>query len=601
LQRSILFSFRVFRAFRGLKRLFARTTGSSAVDFTVRFGIVPSMPRRASFLALLALLLLPPRSGADAQFSIVLRGGRIVDGTGNPWFQADLAIRDDRIVAIGQIPPAAGEREIDARGLIVAPGFIDSHSHSDWLLLEDGAAQSKIRQGVTTEVLGEGFSAGPWKGKLRAKSVRFGNREELISTLGDYFRLLERGGISVNVVSYAGIGNIWQSILGQSFEAPTSTDLREMKALLAEAMSDGAVGLSTQVMMPPGSLATTDQIVELCEVVRRFGGTYSSHIRNEGLGIFDSVKEAIEIGERARVPVDILHLKIADEKYWGRMNEVVSLIDEARRRGVNVQANIYPYTRGNNDLSSIIPPWAHEGGASQLLARLKNSADRVRIKREIREGVPGWYNHYTAVGGDWSRMLINGNNPYKGLTMDRVIALKNAGKNPADDPLDVLLDLVLECHGSVPTVFAHHSELDMNLGLSQVWSSIGSDGSAFATNGPLRQGQPHPRSFGTFPRVLGVYVRERKLLRLEDAVRKMTSLSAAKLALFDRGLLRPGMFADIAVFDPDRVVDRATYDEPFQYPEGIEYVIVNGRLVIQKGEHTGAKPGRVLRHNNESR
>jgi N-acyl-D-aspartate/D-glutamate deacylase len=359
-------------------------------------------------------------------------------------------------------------------------------------------------------------------------------------------------------------------------------------------MRDGAFGLSTALMMPPSSLATTDDLIELCKVARQYGGIYSTHMRDEGLGVFDSVRESIRIGQEAGIPVDIIHLKIADEKYWGRMKEIVGLIEEARRRGVNVQANVYPYTRGNNELVSIIPPWAHEGGRSNLLARLKDPAQRPRLKRDIREGVPGWYNHYTAVGGDWKRMLISGENPYKGLTMDRVIALKKPVA-PADD-LDVLFDLLVEQNGSVGAVYAHHTEADMNIVLSQPWCSIGSDGSALAIDGPLRRGNPHPRSFGTFPRVLGVYVRERGLLRIEDAIRKMTSLSAAKIGLRDRGLVRACQFADITIFDENKVSDRATYEAPFQYSEGIEYVIVNGRLVLEHGTHTGSHPGRALRH-----
>ncbi|HUG92046.1 MAG TPA: amidohydrolase family protein, partial [Planctomycetaceae bacterium] len=314
----------------------------------------------------------------------------------------------------------------------------------------------------------------------------------------------------------------------------------------------------------------------------------------EGTGVFESVREAIAVGERAGVAVDIIHLKIADQQFWGRMDEVVALIDDARRRGLNVQANVYPYTRGNNNLVSIVPPWAHEGGRARLLERLKDPADRERIKRDIRSGLDGWYNHYTAVGGDWGRMLVSDNNSYKALTMDRVFALRTENR-PRADLLDELLDLLIEQNGSVSTVYAHHTEEDMTLALVQPWCSIGSDGSAYATEGKLRRGNPHPRNFGTFPRVLGVYVRERKLLRLEDAVRKMTSLNAAKVGLLDRGLLRAGQFADITMFDPERVIDRATYTEPFQYGEGIEYVLVNGQVVLEKGAHTGALPGRALR------
>jgi N-acyl-D-amino-acid deacylase len=530
-----------------------------------------------------------------APYDLVIRNGRIVDGTGNPWFVGDVAIRGDRIVAVGRVPAAAAKREIDARGLIVAPGFIDMHSHSDYVLLEDGLAQSKIRQGVTTEVLGEGNSAGPYLGKLPPRKITVAGKEVQWNRLGEYFDLIDKSGVAVNVVSYVGLDNVWQAAMGHSFDRPTARQFDEMKAVLDGAMADGAFGLSSLLAQTPGSLATTDDLVELCKVVAKYHGIFSTHNRNEGTGVFEAIKEAITVGERAGVGVDVIHIKIADQKYWGRMNEVIALIEDARKRGINVQANIYPYTRGNNNLSSIIPPWAHEGGTAAMLARLKDMAQRERMKKDIKEGIPGWYNHYTAIGGDWSRMLVSGQGAYQGLTVDRIFAAKSKGKDPPPDPFDMFFDLLLETGGSVSTVYAHHTEKDMNLALTQPWCSIGSDGSALATEGLVRRGNPHPRSFGTFPRVLGVYVREQNLLRLEDAVRKMTSLSAAKLGIMDRGLLRPGCFADVTLFDAERILDRATYTEPFQYNEGIEYVIVNGQVVLDKGKHTGAKPGRAIR------
>jgi N-acyl-D-aspartate/D-glutamate deacylase len=383
--------------------------------------------------------------------------------------------------------------------------------------------------------------------------------------------------------------------MGNSFDRPTPKQFDEMKTVLDGAMADGAFGLSSLLAQPPGTLATTDDLVDLCKVVGKYHGIFSTHNRHEGTGIFEAIKEAITVGEKANVGVDVIHIKIADQKFWGRMNEVVAMIEDARKRGINVQANIYPYTRGNNNLANIIPPWAHEGGRAAMLARLKDPKQRERMKKDIKEGIPGWYNHYTAVGGDWSRMLVAGQGAYQGLTLDRILAAKAKGKEPAPDPLDLFFDLLIETDGSVSTVYAHHTEKDMNLALSQPWCSIGSDGSALSIDGPLRRGNPHPRSFGTFPRLLGVYVREQHLLRLEDAVRKMTSLSAAKLGIMDRGLLRPGCFADVTVFDAERIIDRATYTEPFQYSEGIDYVIVNGQVVLAKGKHTGAKPGRAIR------
>lgn len=546
----------------------------------------------------LAAAILAARTGwgQDAVYDLVIRSGRIVDGTGNPWFAGDVAVRGERIVALGRIPQGAARREIDATGLVVAPGFIDMHSHSDRLLLEDGHAQSKIRQGVTTEVLGEGSSAGPYQGPLDPPTYTVRGEERTWTTLGGYFAAVEESKVAVNVVSYVGLDNVWQSVMGKSFDRPAPAQFEQMKSLIDEAMRDGAAGLSTMLMMPPGSLATTDDLVALASEVKKHGGLFSAHIRNEGTGVLESVQQAIAVGERAGVPVDIIHLKIADQQFWGRMNEIVAMIEAARSRGVNVQANVYPYTRGNNNLVTIIPPWAHEGGTAALLGRLKDSETRARLKREIREGIPGWYNHYTAVGGDWSRMLISGRGRYEGLTMDRVLALRAQGQPSPPEPLDELFDILLEEGGSVPTVYAHHTESDMTLALSQPWCSIGSDGSAYAFEGPLRRGNPHPRNFGTFPRVLGVYVRETKLLRLEDAVRKMTSLNANKLGIDDRGVIRPGCYADLTLFDPDRVIDKSTYTEPFADNAGIEYVVVNGEVVLDRGRHTGAMPGRVLRH-----
>jgi N-acyl-D-aspartate/D-glutamate deacylase len=546
------------------------------------------------------LLVLASATGfsaeADKLYDLVIRHGKIVDGSGNPWYHADVAVRGTKIADIGRIAPGAGKREIDARGFVVAPGFIDIHSHSDFVLLEDGCAASKIRQGVTTEVLGESGSAGPYQGKLTPPQMQVKGLATRWNTLGQYLDLVERTGIATNVASFVGLGNVWKSVMGGSHQRPTRQQFEQMKNLVEEAMKEGAMGLSCCLAMPPDALATTEDLVELCKVVGRYGGIFVVHVRNEGTDVLTAIEEAIEVGRRAGVPVEILHIKIADQLLWGRMSEVVQRIDHARRSGVNIQANVYPYTRGNNDLASILPPWAHEGGTGKLLARLKDRALRDRLKKDIRDGVPGWYNHYTAVGGDWSRMLVSANNRYQGLTMDRILAARTRDKKPVPDLLDELFDLLLEEGGSVSTVYDHHTEKDMNLAMVQPWCGIGSDGQALATEGSLRRGHPHPRSFGTFPRVLGVYVRQRGLLRLEDAVRKMTSQNAAKLGLHDRGLLRPGCYADLTLFDPERVIDGATYAEPFQYSEGIEYVVVNGQVVLDRGQPTGARPGRALRH-----
>ncbi len=338
-------------------------------------------------------------------------------------------------------------------------------------------------------------------------------------------------------------------------------------------------------------------------MVARHGGTFASHIRNEGVDVLKAIREVIEVGRRSGARVEITHIKIADQSLWGRMSEIVAMIDEARAKGVDVQANVYPYTRGNNDLMSILPPWAHEVGAvDAMLARLKAPADRDRMKlgRDPAAGLPGWYNHYLAVGGDWSRMLLSAdlspkNDRFEGQTMDVILRLRSEGRTPLPDPLDEMFDFLIEENGTIPTIYAHHTEQDMNLALRQPWCSIGSDGYALAIDGPLRRGHAHPRSFGTFPRVLGVYARERHLLTLEDAVRKMTSLNATKLGLRDRGILRAGAYADVTVFDPATIIDRSTYETPFQYAEGIAWVVVNGRVVLDRGSPTGDRPGRSVR------
>ncbi len=526
------------------------------------------------------------------QYDIVIKNATIIDGTGTAAFTGNIAITGDKIVALGEVT-GKGKKEIDATNLVVAPGFIDIHSHSDYTILTNGNVESKIRQGVTTEVFGERMSPGPFVGILEPKIVQVEYGADTIVTLSDYFRILEKNETSVNVVSYVGIGNVWRSVMGYNFDPPTEEQKQQMKEVVRQAMEAGAFGLSSQLAEIPGSLIPTEELVEWCKVVKGYGGLYTSHIRSEGLEVFNAVKEAIEIGRKADISVEILHLKIADQQYWGRMDEIIAIIDSARSKGIDVHANVYPYTRGNNNLLTIIPEWAHEGGFEKVIERLKKDEDRKRMKREIENGIDGWYNHYTAIGKDWSRMLLC-EGQYAGFTMDSVIAIRS---NDQTDPLDILFDLLIEENNDISTVYAHHTEEDMNLALKQPWCSIGSDASARATYGPLSIGNPHPRSFGTFPRVLGYYVRERKLLTLEEAVYKMTGLSAGKLGLKNRGTLAIGNYADITVFDPSTIIDKATFSNPIQYNEGIEYVFVNGMLVLEGNDHTGNRPGRALKKN----
>jgi N-acyl-D-amino-acid deacylase len=522
-------------------------------------------------------LLFAMMLAATPSFDLVVKGGRLVDGTGSPSYLADVGIRGGRIVAIGKLPDAKAARSIDATGLVVAPGFVDMHNHSDDSLLVDGDGQSMIRQGVTTVVLGEGGSAAP--------SAAF-------KDFTSYFARLLKGGTSLNVGSYVGSSQIWTQVRGEKAGPPTAAELERMRALVRQAMEDGAFGVASSLTGPPGAWIDTETLVAMCEAAAPYGGSYSTHNRHEGSGVFNAVAEAIEIGRRAHVPVDVIHLKISEHSLWGKMPKLIEMINVARAEGAEVQANVYPYRAGQNDLSAIIPPWAHEGGSEAMIARLQDPKLRPRLEKEILNGISGWYDHYTATGSWEGMLLVSFHNPqykrFEGKRMSEVITAVGG------QPLDVLFKLLADNGGSVPTVYFHHAEQDMQFALRQPFVSIGSDGMALKTEGPLAAGNPHPRSYGTFPRVLGRYVRELKVLTLEEAVRKMTSANAAKVRVFDRGLLRPGQWADVTVFDPAKIIDHATFEKPHQYATGVAYVIVNGKVVLDQGRHTGARPGAIV-------
>jgi N-acyl-D-amino-acid deacylase len=557
------------------------------------------MMSRVSRCALVLLLALPlgftdACSKRDPAYDLVITNGRVVDGSGADPVEADVAVVGDTIVHVGPIEPgvrARARRVIDARGLVVSPGFIDIHTHSDYSLLADGTAQSKVRQGVTTEILGESDSAGPIQGKA-TRSAPYGLQVDW-RTLGEYFKRLESSGVSVNVGSFVGATQVRRCVLGEESREPTRAEMDEMKRLVTEAMQDGALGLSVALLVPPNTYHTTAQLIELASAVKPFGGIYMTHIRTEGEGIETAIGEALEVAGKAQVPVEILHLKIADRRLWGRMKDVCDLIEQARNRGIRASADQYPYVAGQNNLVALVPPWAMEGGHDRMLARLRSPAERRRIEKELYAGIPGWFNHYLAMSG-WEGCLVasvrtEANKKYEGKSIAEIARL--SGKKPADAVFDLLIDE----QGSVPAVYFLMSEEDVRYAMQQPWVSIGSDGSAVRPDGVLGSGKPHPRWYGTFPRVLGKYVREEHVLTLPEAIRKMTSLNAEKLGIEDRGLLRTGKKADITVFDPDRVADRATFENPHQYPVGIEYVIVNGVPVLEKERHLGTKPGRILR------
>ncbi len=535
----------------------------------------------------IAAYLAAQQPPAPPSYDLVIQGGTLVDGSGGRAWQADVAVQGDRIAAIGDLSSASRKRTIDAKGLVVAPGFIDMHNHSDDSLLDEPKCESMIRQGVTTMVLGEGASQGPVRPDGRKSASPW-------TTLGGYFDYVEKKHAATNICSYVGETQVWTYVKGEEMTPATPAQIDQMKEQVALAMREGAMGLATSLLMPPSNLITTAQLIELAKVARQYGGIYSTHMRDEGSGVFRSVEESINIAKGANIRVDIIHLKIADKKFWGQMNEIISMINKARAEGYDVRSNVYPYTAGQNNLRAIVPPWAHDGGNAKMLERLRDTSLRPRLRKDILNGLPDWYNHYLAVGGDWNAMLlVNLSNPrnkqFIGKRMSDVIAAREG------EPVDVLLDLLLEENGSVPTVFFHHSEPDMQYALKQPFTSIGSDGLAMSPEGPRGKSIPHPRSYGTFPRVLGRYVRELHAITLEDAVRKMTSANAEKISLTGRGRIQVGFAADITVFDPDKVADRATFVQPHQYAVGIPYVIVNGQVVLDAGVHTGALPGRVLR------
>jgi N-acyl-D-amino-acid deacylase len=534
------------------------------------------------------------RSAPQPSYDLVIAGGSVIDGEGSPPVAADVGIRDGKIATIGNLGAAAAGRRIEAKGLTVAPGFIDIHNHSDYTILVEPKAESMIRQGVTTMVLGESRSAGPVKPGVNddRRAATDGATVDW-TTLGGYFETLERRHMSTNIASYVGEEQVWTYAKGYGQSPATPEELDAMKQLVAQAMGEGAMGLSTALLQPPSSLATTANLIELARIAQQHGGIYSSHIRDEGERVFQAIDEAIQVGKGAGIRVDIIHMKIAHRKLWGRVDEIIKMVQAARDAGHDIQANVYPYTAGQNNLSSIVPPWAHDGGREKMVERLRDPAARRRMRTEVLNGLPNWYNHYLATGDGWAGMLLvslksERNKPFQGKRMSELIQAR--GGNAAD----ILFDVLIEEDGSVPTVFFHHSEPDMQLVMKQPWTSIGSDGSAVSPDGPTGRSHPHPRYYGTFPRVLGRYARDLKVVTLPEAVKKMTSMNADKIGLKDRGRLREGMWADVTIFDPVTVIDRATFENPHQYPVGINYVIVNGVVTLDNDRHTGALAGRVI-------
>lgn len=551
---------------------------------------------RALTLGLVLGLVFAVRHAAqEPQYDLLIVNGHLVDGSGSPWFEGSVAVKDGKIADVGRLVNASARQVIDASGLIVAPGFIDLHSHSDFTLLVDGNAQSKIRQGVTTEILGESESAGPVLGPAVPefdKGLRRYGLERDWTTLGEYFARAERQGISVNIASYVGSGQVRMAVLGNVNRPPTAGELEKMQGLVEQAMRQGALGLSSGLIYPPNAFAQTEELIELAKVAAKFGGIYASHIRGEGAHGIQAIEEAIQIAEKAQLPAHLFHFKMDGRANWGHMAEQVKHIQAARDRGVDITADQYPYIAAMTGLEMCLPLKYLQGTSDDVVARLKDPKVRAEIRKAIATGLPGWEDNEVKSVGGWHGVMVASlqkpeNKKYEGKRMDEV------GKMMGKDPFDALCDLLIAEGGSAEAIYFSMSDQDVRLAMRQPWVGVGSDGVAVNPDMTFA-GKPHPRFYGSFPRVLGYYVREQQVLTLPDAIRKMTSLSAQITGLADRGLLRPGLAADITLFDPKTVSDKATFENPLQYAVGIPYVIVNGVVVLNQGQHTGAKPGRVL-------
>ena len=514
--------------------------------------------------------------------NIIIRNAKVLDGSGTPAFRADIGLQGDRIAEIGDLSAAAAGTVIDGTGLTAAPGFIDIHSHSDFTLPINPRAESKIRQGVTTEVIGMcGASPAPLDAKLRASVMAgYPDLPWEWNTFGEFLDYLRQKGLSVNVIPFVGHGRVRGAGMGLEERAPTTEEMAAMKGLVAQAMDEGAWGISTGLIYPPSVYATTDEIIELSQVVSEHNGFYFSHIRGEGATLLQAIAEAIEIGERAGVPVQIAHFKAAGPENWGLISQALSMLDDARARGLDVAADRYPYIASSTGLAAQLPHWAHDGGREALLERLKSPQERQRILQALDASRPGW-DKIVAVHSPLHPEV-------EGLSVAEIAAQRGA------DPSETCLDVLLEGECRVAAVHFGMSEENLKTVLSHPAIMIGSDGSARIPEGPLGEGKAHPRSYGTFPRVLGKYAREEGVLSLPEAVHKMTGMPAERLRLSDRGRLAKGFKADVVLFDPKTVRDKATFTDPYQYPAGIEYVFVNGQTVIAPQGHTGALPGEIL-------
>jgi dihydroorotase/N-acyl-D-amino-acid deacylase len=542
-------------------------------------------------------LPLGAQNDAKAQpFDVVIVHGHIVDGTGSPWYSGDVGIRDGRIAAIGDLAAAPRKQTIDAQGKVVAPGFIDMLGQSELTILVDPRLPSKIFQGITTEITGEGNSAAPVNdAMLVADSADY---QHLHLTpdwrnLRQYFARIEKQGMGINLASYVGATSVRRMVLGDADVQPSVTQLEQMKALVREAMRNGAVGLSTALQYAPAPYAKTEELIALAAEAAKSGGIYATHMRSEGDAVLESIDEAARIGREAHIPVEIWHLKAAGKANWGRMPQIVARIEHARASGVDISANTYAYTAWFNTFSAFVPPWAHDGGDAKLIERLKDLATRARIRKDMLTLGGNWDNEWQEIPGPEAIQIAVVQNPE--LTPLQGKRLSEVATLWKEDPIDALCDILIKDYAFTEVAVFGMDEPDVLLALKQPWVSVDNDSQGTSPEGLLGQEHPHPRAYGTFPRILRKYVREEKELTLSDAIRKFSALPAQRMRLTDRGVLKQGMWADVVVFDPEKITDKATFENPNQFSEGMDDVLVNGVTVIQGGKMTGALSGKVLR------
>ncbi|MGC2031354.1 MAG: D-aminoacylase [Steroidobacteraceae bacterium] len=548
-------------------------------------------------LAAWAALLVGARAwGADAPFDLIIAGGHVIDGTGSPWYTADVGIRHGRIAAIGELKSAAAGRRVDATGLVVAPGFIDMLGQSEFTILVDPRLPSKIYQGITTEVTGEGTSPAPMSGHARDEAAQTLEHYGLTAdweSLGEYFARLERSGLGINLASYVGATTLREVVIGGADRPATAAELERMRALVRDAMLQGAVGVSTSLEYAPAPYASTEELIAMAAEAAAYGGIYATHMRSEGDGMAAALDETFRIAREAHIPAEIWHLKVAGKKNWGHMPEMIKRIEAARASGLDITADTYAYTAWFNDMSAFVPPWAHDGGNEKMVERLKDPALRARIVKDIRTPSAAWDNEWDEVPGPESILVGVVKNPaLRGLQGQTIAAI---AKSRAKDPLETLLDILVEDNGFTGCAVFGMQEDDVVLALMQPWTSINNDSSGTSPEGILGEEHPHPRAYGTFPRILRKYVREEHRLTLEEAIRKFSALPAQRMRFTDRGVLKQGLWADVVVFDPQIIADRSTFSAPNELAVGMRWVLVNGVPVIADGKMTGAKPGRVLR------